>query len=278
MDDDAGLLERARRGERAAFDALVAPHLPRLRSFLHRLVAHPGDADDLAHDTTLQAFRKLAGFGGESAFSTWLFAIAHRLALTHLRTRTQRWPAMIQLEIHDRAATSDAFGAELDGELARPGFRYEVNEHVAYCLACVGRSLDPEDSAALVLRELLEIPDDEAAAIVELSESAFRHRVACAKRTMIEAFDGLCALVYTQGACQQCRTLRERCPADRQGPPIEPLCQPAPELADDDARAMFARRLELARSADVVGGSTARMHAVMLRFIARHVEPPAGPE
>ncbi|HET7503829.1 MAG TPA: sigma factor, partial [Kofleriaceae bacterium] len=83
MDDEAGLLERARRGERAAFDALVAPHLLRLRSFLHRLVAHPDDADDLAHDTTLQALRKLASFRGDSPFSTWLFAIAKNVAANH---------------------------------------------------------------------------------------------------------------------------------------------------------------------------------------------------
>ncbi|HEU4727445.1 MAG TPA: RNA polymerase sigma factor [Kofleriaceae bacterium] len=279
MDDEAGLLERARRGDRAAFDALVAPHLPRLRSFLHRLVAHPDDADDLAHDTTLQAFHKLTSFGGEPAFSIWLFAIAHRLALTHLRTRKQRWPATIQLELLERTAASEPFGAELGGELDRPDFRYDVNEHIACCFSCIGRSLDPEDSAALLLRDVLDIPDHEAARIVDVPDSTFRHRVGAARRSMIDAFDGVCALVNRHGACQQCRTLRERCPSDRQGPPIEPLCDPGPERdGDDDAEAMFARRLERVRSADVVAGSTARMHAVMLRFIAHHAEPPAAPD
>lgn len=75
--DDPELLARARTGDRTAFDALVAPHLPRLRSFLHRPVAHPDDAEDLAQDAMLQAFRKLAGFRGDPAFSTWLFTI-HR--------------------------------------------------------------------------------------------------------------------------------------------------------------------------------------------------------
>ncbi len=63
--DDPELLARARTGDRTAFDALVAPHLPRLRSSLHRLVAHPDDADDLAQDAVLQAFRQLVGFRGE---------------------------------------------------------------------------------------------------------------------------------------------------------------------------------------------------------------------
>jgi RNA polymerase sigma-70 factor (ECF subfamily) len=274
MDDEASLLQRAQGGERPAFDALVAPHLPRLRSFLHRLVAHPDDADDLAQDATLQAFRKLASFRGESAFATWLFAIAHRLALTHLRTRKQRWPQAIQLEMHDRAAASASFGAELGGEIGRPDFRYEVGEHIAYCFACIGRSLDPEDSAALVLREVLDVPNHEAAKIVDLSESTFRHRLASARRTMTDAFDGMCALINKQGVCHQCSTLRELCPTDRRGPPVEPLGDGGTE----DADVLFARRLATVRAADVTGGTTARMHAAMLRFIARHAEPPAAPE
>lgn len=274
MDDEASLLQRAQDGERAAFDALVAPHLPKLRSFLHRLVAHPDDAEDLAQDAALQAFRKLAGFRGESAFATWLFAIAHRLALTHLRTRKQRWPTTIQLEMHDRAAASASFGAELGSEIGRPDFRYEVSEHIAYCFACIGRSLDPEDSAALVLREVLDVPNHEAAKIVELSESTLRHRLTAARRAMTDAFDGMCALINKQGACHQCSTLRELCPTDRRGPPVEPLGDGSAE----DADALFARRLSSVRAADVTGGTTARMHAAMLRFIARHAEPPAAPE
>jgi len=270
--DDPELLARARGGDRTAFDALVAPHLPQLRSFLHRLVAHPDDAEDLAQDTVLQAFRKLAGFRGESAFSTWLFAIAHRLALTHLRTRKQRWPPTIQLDMHDRAGSSAEFGAELAGEIAHPAFRYEVAEHIAHCFSCIARSLDPEDSAALVLREVLDLPSREAARIVDLSEPAFRHRLAAARRTMAEAFDGLCALVNKQGACHQCSTLRGLCPPDRQGPPIEPLG----DVTTDAPDALLDRRLAAVRRADVVAGSAARMHAVMLRFIARHADPPTS--
>lgn len=58
----------ARISDRPAFDALAAPHLPRLRSFLHRLIATPDDAEDLAQDALVQAFRTLADFRGNSAF------------------------------------------------------------------------------------------------------------------------------------------------------------------------------------------------------------------
>ncbi|HEX4454796.1 MAG TPA: hypothetical protein VH143_28245 [Kofleriaceae bacterium] len=51
-----------------------------------------------------------------------------------------------QLETHDRCHRDPAFLAKLGGELARPDFRYEVAEPVAYCFACVGRMLEPEVS------------------------------------------------------------------------------------------------------------------------------------
>lgn len=63
----------------------------------------------------------------------------------------------------DRKAFDQLFGAHvprLRGVLHRafghPGFRFEVAEHVAYCFTCVGRSLDPEQQAALVLRGVLD--------------------------------------------------------------------------------------------------------------------------
>jgi RNA polymerase sigma-70 factor (ECF subfamily) len=125
-----------------------------------------------------------------------------------------------------------------------------------------------------VLREVLDLPNHEAAKIVELSESTFRHRLTSARRAMTDAFDGMCALINKQGACHQCSTLRELCPADRRGPSVEPLGDGETE----DADVLLARRLATVRGADVTGGTTARMHAAMLRFIARHAEPPAAPE
>jgi RNA polymerase sigma-70 factor (ECF subfamily) len=244
-------------GDRAAFDALVAPQLPRLRSFLMRLVANPHDADDLVQEATLQAYRKCAEFRGESSFATWLFAIATRLGLTHLRAR-KRWATTTQLDMHELCHDTPEFLAQLGGELGRPEFRYEVAEHVAYCFSCIGRSLDPEESAAVILVEVFELSAAEAAKMIDLSESTFRHRLSAGRKAMTAAFDDLCALVNKRGACHQCKTLRDASPADRQGD--EP-----PQLVE------LSRRLAVVRDANVVDGTTARLHALMLGFIAKNV-------
>jgi RNA polymerase sigma-70 factor (ECF subfamily) len=229
-----------------------------LRSYLIRLAAHAQDGEDLMQDATLQAFRKLASFRGDSAFATWLFAIATRLALTHLRAR-KRWSPTVQLEMHDRAQQDPAFLGELGGEIGRPDFRYEVGEHVAYCFSCVGRSLDPEESAAVLLVEVFELPNRDAAKVLDLSESTLRHRLAAGRRAMETTFEGMCTLVNKQGACHQCATLRELSPPDRRGPDVPALPR-------------HEQRLALVRAADVAAGTTAGMHAAMLRFIAKHAE------
>ena len=242
----------------ADFDALAAPHLGALRSYLTRLVANASDADDLVQDTLVQAHRKLAEFRGESSFKTWLFAIATRLGLTHLRTR-KRWPATTQLETHDRCHRDPAFLAKLGSEVADPEFRYEVAEHVAYCFACVGRMLEPDVSAAVLLVEVFGLAASEAAKALDVTESVLRHKLAAGRREMTDTFDGLCALVNKQGACHQCSELREISPPDRRG-------DAPPELGD------MRRRLAIVREADVVAGPTARLHALMLGFIAEHAD------
>jgi RNA polymerase sigma-70 factor (ECF subfamily) len=241
------------------FEAMVAPHVGALRSYLTRLVANASDADDLVQDALVQAHRKLAEFRGDSSFKTWLFAIATRLGLTHLRTR-KRWPVTTQLETHERCHRDPAFLAKLGGELAQPEFRYEVAEHVAYCFACVGRMLEPDVSAAVLLVEVFGLAASEAAKALDVTESVLRHKLAAGRREMTDAFDGLCALVNKGGACHQCSELREVSPPDRRG-------DAPPDLSGD-----LKRRLAIVRDADAVGGPTARLHKLMLGFIAEHAD------
>src|SRR5262249_57194101 len=119
---------------------------------------NPEDADDLAQEAALQAFRKLGDFRGDASFGTWLFSIGTRLGLTLLRSR-ERWPVTTQLEMHDRCHGDEAFLRDLGAEIGRPDLRYEVSEHVAYCFSCVGRALDPEESAAVILTEVFDLPN-----------------------------------------------------------------------------------------------------------------------
>ena len=93
MDPDRELVEAAAAGSREAFDELVRRHQVAMLTLARVLTGGRGDADDLAQEVFVRAWRSLAGFRGESTFRTWL----HRVAINVIRSsqakegRIRRW-------------------------------------------------------------------------------------------------------------------------------------------------------------------------------------------
>lgn len=81
---------RAQQGSLAAYGELVRRFQDRLYSFLLRRCASSADAEDLAQDTFLRAWRRINLYRPTNKFSTWLFTIAARLASSHRRTSARR--------------------------------------------------------------------------------------------------------------------------------------------------------------------------------------------
>ncbi|WP_284163398.1 RNA polymerase sigma factor [Frigidibacter sp. SD6-1] len=246
------LVERARQGDRAAFDRLAAAHLPRLRSVVRRLVGVVEDGDDILQDTLVKAWRGLDGFRGESAFSTWLTAIATRTALDHLRAG-KRWRAEAQVAYANLCYGSEELSGEVMAAASAPDFAFEVREHVAYCFACVGRSLPPDEMAALVLRDVMELSAREASTVLGTSDSVLRHRLSAARQAMTERFEGLCSLVSKTGICHQCKGLQMLAVEDRRGGPF-------PDVSS------VADRIAIVRAAEP--GSMEALHAIFWRRTA----------
>ena len=78
-------VELARQGSQEAFGELVRQHESRLFNFLRQFTGNDHDAQDLAQDTFLKAYRNIGRFQRSGSFSAWLFTIAKRTALNHLR-------------------------------------------------------------------------------------------------------------------------------------------------------------------------------------------------
>ena len=81
------LIGRARAGDESALRRLVDLHKDRLFGFIWRMVRHHHDAEEICQDAFLKAFASLDSFSSEYRFSTWLFTIAYRVCLNHLRRR-----------------------------------------------------------------------------------------------------------------------------------------------------------------------------------------------
>jgi RNA polymerase sigma-70 factor (ECF subfamily) len=142
--------------------------------------------------------------------------------------------------------------------MSRRDFAFEIREHVAFCFSCLARSLEPEAQAALFLKEVLGFTSEEGAEAIGLSEPKFRHRLSAARRSMIEAFDGMCQLINKTGACWQCRGLREIAPASNRGADLVRI-----ELSSGvgvTPESLFEARLEIVRSADLEAGRSRSLH------------------
>jgi RNA polymerase sigma-70 factor (ECF subfamily) len=107
---EALLLRRVADGDRGAFEELFNNYHPRLFSFLFRLTRSHGAAEELANDVMLTLWKDAGRFRGESKVSTWIFGIAYRQALAHLRKRNFKL-----VSIRD----DDAVVGETDARLER---------------------------------------------------------------------------------------------------------------------------------------------------------------
>jgi RNA polymerase sigma-70 factor, ECF subfamily len=238
-------------GDRAVFDRLVVAALPRVRAVVRRMIGHPEDSDDVLQEALVNAWRAYPAFRGDAAFSTWLTTIASRQAVDFLR-RSKRWRAEAQIAYANVAAVDETLGGEIGSTFAAPDFSFEVREHVAYCFACVGRSLPPDEQAALVLGDVADMSARDAARVLGVSESVFRHRLAAARQAMRDRYENLCALVSKTGMCHQCKGLRESAAEGRRGGPI-------PDVAD------YADRLAVVRSASFAEGKAVALHDIFWR-------------
>lgn len=234
---DTAIVDRARAGDRTAFDELASEAMPRMRGFLWRMIGHPEDCDDIAQTALARAWSAIDTFDGRSAFATWLIAIASRTAIDFLRSQ-KRWRTESQVAYANLCAESEEWQGEVIGPMMEPGFSFDARQHIAYCFVCIGRSLPPDEQAALVLRDVMEFSNREAANVLGTSESVLRHRLSAARQAMKGRYEGLCALVSKTGICHQCTGL---------GMAAEAVGAKKADLPDIDS---FARRLEIVRKQD----------------------------
>jgi RNA polymerase sigma-70 factor (ECF subfamily) len=84
-DSDAALVERVLNEDLAAFEQLVSRYQNKITGYAARMLNDPTEAEDVAQETFIKAYRSLASFRGESSFSTWLYRIATNLCIDRVR-------------------------------------------------------------------------------------------------------------------------------------------------------------------------------------------------
>ena len=113
-DDVRALVERAKRGDREAFEELYLLHFDRIYSYLQLSVGNKHDAEDLTNQTFVKMIESIDRFEWRNPISAWLFRIAHNLAMDHFRSRRRWQPEEEPPEppgSEERSAEDEAFRA-----------------------------------------------------------------------------------------------------------------------------------------------------------------------
>jgi RNA polymerase sigma-70 factor, ECF subfamily len=97
---DIKLVERAQQGDRGAFDLLVLKYQHKVIKLISRLIPNQAEAEDVAQDAFVKAYRALASFRGDSAFYTWIYRIAINTAKNALVSNKRR-PIDYNLDLQD---------------------------------------------------------------------------------------------------------------------------------------------------------------------------------
>jgi len=118
---DAELMQRWRRGERAAFEALVRRWQQPMAHFLFRLVGQEALVQDLCQEVFLRLFHAGPRYQESGTFSTWLYRIALNVARDAARRRRREPLSLVDAEVPDPSVSAEArcFQEELTGAVAR---------------------------------------------------------------------------------------------------------------------------------------------------------------
>jgi len=90
IEADQALVERVKRGDKAAFDLLVIKYQSRIINLVMRFVRNQADALDVTQEAFIKAYRAIPNFRGDSAFYTWLYRIAVNTAKNYLAVQANR--------------------------------------------------------------------------------------------------------------------------------------------------------------------------------------------
>jgi len=180
---EAELIQHIKSGEHDLFYRLIQPYERRVYAAALAVLRNEADAEDVAQDSILKAFRHLSQFRGEAKFSTWLLQIT----VNEARTRKRRMTARAMESISD---TQNDEGDYIPREFADwreiPSESLERKE-VRTALVEALSSLGEKYRSVFVLRDIQHLSIDETAKVLDISPGSVKTRLLRA-RLMLRDF------------------------------------------------------------------------------------------
>ncbi len=169
---DQALVERVQSGDKRAFDLLVRKYQHKIISVVTRYVSDWSEAQDVAQEAFIRAYRAIGAFRGESAFYTWIYKIAINTAKNHLVSKGRR-PPIGDIAIDDAVQLEGASQLRDRATPERELLRQEIERTV---FATV-EDLPEELRTAITLREVDGLSYEEIAEAMDCPIGTVRSRI-----------------------------------------------------------------------------------------------------
>lgn len=171
-DTDQQLVERVQAGDKAAFNLLVLKYQHRVLKLVGRFVNDTAEAEDVAQEAFLKAYRALASFRGDSAFYTWLYRIAINTAKNAL-VSSRRRPVDFDLDLQD----PEQYDRHAKLKEADTPEGVLLTEEIRSVVERAMEQLPDDLRTAIVLRELEGLSYEEIAEAMDCPVGTVRSRI-----------------------------------------------------------------------------------------------------
>jgi RNA polymerase sigma-70 factor (ECF subfamily) len=171
-ENDQELVRRVQSGDQSAFNVLVLKYQHRVLKLISRFVRDAAEAEDVAQEAFLKAYRALASFRGDSAFYTWLYRIAINTAKNALVAQRRR-PVDFDLDLQD----PEQFERQAKLKEADTPEGVVLTEEIRQAVEQAMEQLPEDLRTAIVLRELEGLSYEEIAAAMDCPVGTVRSRI-----------------------------------------------------------------------------------------------------
>ncbi len=178
-DPDWDLVRKSKRGDTEAFAELVRRHQQSVFNFCLRMLRNVEDAEDIAQEVFVQAYRNVKRFRPRAKFSTWLFAIAKNMSLNLIRDQKRGSRLMLPIDdgLDGVTVAADATG--------RPDSKAAVHETADVVRAAIDR-LSEDHKLVIVLRDLEGLSYREVGRVLQCPPGTVKSRLARARANLKE--------------------------------------------------------------------------------------------
>jgi RNA polymerase sigma factor (sigma-70 family) len=176
---DNEIISRVLQGEQNAYAELVNRYQAYVFTLTLRMIKSREDAEEVAQDVFIKAYRYLADFRGESKFSTWLYTITNTTCITFLRKKKLNVHSLDNEKVFEAAENHDSgFNANLVEQKSKVNM---VNQAIAL--------LSPDDAEVITLFYKAEQNLDEISKILGLESNTVKVRLHRARTRLKEKME-----------------------------------------------------------------------------------------